>query len=252
MSKPAARDRKIRLDILMVKKGLSPTRSKAQAMIMAGIVKVNGAVVSKSGIKVENDVEISVVAPPHPYVSRGGLKLKKALFHFSIDVRGKCCIDVGASTGGFTHCLLLEGAMQVIAIDVGYGQLDWGLRKDKRVIVMEKTNFRLIDPSTFPYDPAELLTIDVSFISLRLILPVARQLVSYGAYIIALIKPQFEVGPKHVGKGGIVRDKGLYDIVINDIREFSQGLGLMPVGVIESPIRGSKGNREFLIALKKI
>ena len=244
-----AQDKKVRLDILMVKRGISPTRSKAQAMIMAGTVKVNGTVASKAGLRVKDDVDISIASPSHPYVSRGGVKLKKALSHFSINVKGKRCIDVGASTGGFTHCLLLEGALQVIAIDVGYGQLDWALRQDKRVIVMEKTNFRLINPSTFPYKPVEILTIDVSFISLRLILPVARQLVTHGAYIIALIKPQFEVGPKHVGKGGIVRDKRLYEIVINDIKDFSKRLGLTHIGVIESPILGAKGNREFLIAL---
>ena len=241
---------KKRLDVLLVERGLAPTRSKAQALIMSGIVRVNGELRDKPGGQVNIDAQVEVLEKGCPYVSRGGLKLKKAIDYFSIGVKGKKCIDVGASTGGFTHCLLLEGAEMVVAIDVGYGQLDWKLRQDPRVLVVERTNFRYFDPSLLPFPKADIIVIDVSFISLKLILPVAQRLLGEKGSIVALIKPQFEVGPQHVGKGGIVRDGRLHRQVIENIKKFSEeSLRLRVLGYIESPILGAKGNREFLIAL---
>ena len=242
---------KKRLDILLVERGLAPTRTKAQALIMSGAVRAGAYVIDKPGTRVDVDCPLEVLQPPCPYVSRGGLKLQKALEHFSIDVEGKCCIDVGASTGGFTHCLLFHGARQVVAIDVGYGQLDWSLRNDPRVVVLERTNFRRLDTDTFPYKDAQIITIDVSFISLKLILPVARKILAGNSHIVALIKPQFEVGPENVGKGGVVKDSGLHQKVIDDILTFcNNSLKLKVTGVVESPIKGAKGNREFLMAAK--
>ena len=243
---------KKRLDLLMVERGLAPTRSKAQALIMSGKVRVDGRLLDKPGGRVDTNAYLELRENGCPYVSRGGLKLKRAIDYFSIDVIGKRCIDVGASTGGFTHCLLLEGAEIVVAIDVGYGQLDWKLRQDPRVVVMERTNFRYFDPSLLPFPKADIIVIDVSFISLKLILPVAHKMMDERSVIVALIKPQFEVGSRYVGKGGIVRDSGLHDQVIETIKKFSEEtLGLNVLGHIESPILGAKGNREFLIGLSR-
>ncbi len=244
-------DQKKRLDSLLVDRGLCPSRSKAQALILSGKVLVDGIVRDKPGTRFRQDCNIIIEKPLNPFVSRGGLKLEEALNHFSIDVREKVCIDVGASTGGFTHCLLMRGAQRVIAIDVGYGQLDWSLRNDPRVVVMERTNFRHVNPDSFPYKDNDLIVIDVSFISLKLILPVAKELLRPDGLIIALVKPQFEAGPQHVGKGGIVKDPNVHKMVVDEIIRFSSDqLALLPLGVVDSPILGAKGNKEFLLTLK--
>ena len=245
--------KKQRLDIRIKELGLAPSRSKAQALVMAGSVLVNQKPVSKAGYLVSDDDEIILKGRQCPYVSRGGLKLEAALEHFDIDVTGKICIDVGASTGGFTHCLLQKGATLVYAIDVGYGQLDWSLRNRKEVINLEKTNIRYVSPELFD-PPPELATVDVSFISLKVVMPAILSVMTRKAGdIIALIKPQFEAGPSKVGKGGVVRSEQVRKEVIRDlIHFFSETLGLLVHGVIESPIKGiKKGNKEYLIYLTK-
>jgi len=241
---------KKRLDRLLVERGLADSRTQGQALIMSGKVKVDGVIQDKPGHSYPLDVEITVTRPLYPYVSRGGIKLEKALDCFRIDVRKKVCMDVGASTGGFTHCLLMRGAKRVFSVDVGFGQLDWSLRNDPRVVVLERTNFRYLEPETIRC-PMDIITIDVSFISLRLILPVAKRHLARDGVIVALIKPQFEAGPKEVGKGGIVRNPAVHEKVTRTIITFSQErLGLRPIGIIMSPILGAKGNREFLVGLK--
>jgi 23S rRNA (cytidine1920-2'-O)/16S rRNA (cytidine1409-2'-O)-methyltransferase len=242
--------RKERLDKLMVEKGLVPSREKAQALIMIGGVKVNGQVMRKPGQKIREDALIEILQPPCPYVSRGGIKLEGAIKGFGINVEGKVCLDVGASTGGFTDCLLQHGAKKVYAVDVGWGQLHWKLRNDPRVICLEKRNIRYLPKEEIP-EEVDLVTIDTSFISLKLVIPAVLKFLKEKAEILALIKPQFEVGKGEVGKGGVVRDPEKHKRVIEEIRIFSQNLGLHPVGVIESPISGPKGNREFFIYLIK-
>ncbi|MBT1072800.1 TlyA family RNA methyltransferase [Pelotalea chapellei] len=239
---------KQRLDKLMVERGLVPSREKAQALIMAGQVVVGDHAVHKAGQQIAGDAEIRIKGEVLPFVSRGGLKLKKALDEFDVDVTGLVAIDVGASTGGFTDCLLQAGAVRVFAVDVGYGQLAWKLQQDPRVVSMEKTNIRHLAPEQLDEQP-DLAVIDASFISLTKVLPSTVQIVKPGSRIIALIKPQFEVGKGEVGKGGIVRDPSAHEKVIENIRQSAREMGLNVAGVCESPITGADGNREFLIML---
>jgi 23S rRNA (cytidine1920-2'-O)/16S rRNA (cytidine1409-2'-O)-methyltransferase len=238
-----------RLDRLLVLRGLAPTREKAQALILSGAVSVDGRRVDKAGAPVEETAELAVAGPPHPYVSRGGVKLEAALDHFRIDPSGLVCLDVGASTGGFTDCLLQRGAAKVYAVDVGYGQLDATLRGDPRVVVREKVNARSLSKDDVP-EPVALAVIDVSFISARLILPAIVPLVAKGGAVVVLVKPQFEAGRSEVGKGGIVRSEDVRGRVVSEIADAGAGLGLEPLGSIRSPIRGARGNEEFLLAFR--
>jgi 23S rRNA (cytidine1920-2'-O)/16S rRNA (cytidine1409-2'-O)-methyltransferase len=237
-----------RLDKILVERRLVASREEGRGRILAGEVLVNDRPVTKAGTLLDESVAIRVKSAL-PYVSRGGIKLEKALREFSVEVTDKVVLDVGASTGGFTHCLLTHGAMKVYAVDVGYGQLDWKLRNDPRVLVFEKTNIRYLKGSDLPR-PADFATIDVSFISLRLVLPQVKILLNSGAPIVALIKPQFEVGKGKVGKGGVVRSQPEHSRVIDEISAAAVGLGYHVGGVIESPLLGPKGNKEFFIYLK--
>ena len=242
--------KKQRLDKLILERGLAPSIEKAQALIMAGQVVVGDHTVDKAGQQVAPDAEIRLRGEKLPYVSRGGLKLRKALDEFGIDVAGLVAVDVGSSTGGFTDCLLQAGAAKVFAVDVGYGQLAWKLQQDPRVFSMEKTNIRYVTPDQLDDEPA-LAVIDASFISLAKVLPATVGLLKPGGLIIALIKPQFEVGKGEVGKGGIVRDPAAHEKVIEDVRQTALDLGLTVSSLCESPITGADGNREFLILLHK-
>ncbi|MCM3111483.1 TlyA family RNA methyltransferase [Lederbergia lenta] len=241
--------KKQRLDLLLVERGLSETREKAKRAIMAGIVYSNEMRLDKPGEKVNEDIELAIKGKTMPYVSRGGLKLEKALQTFHIDMNNRIMIDIGASTGGFTDCALQNGATMSYAIDVGYNQLAWKLRQDERVIVMERTNFRYVEPSDLKKEVPNIATIDVSFISLTLILPVLRKLLANGSDVIALIKPQFEAGKGQVGKKGIVREKNIHEEVISKIKEFSLAQGYDILHLSYSPITGGEGNIEFLIHL---
>jgi 23S rRNA (cytidine1920-2'-O)/16S rRNA (cytidine1409-2'-O)-methyltransferase len=241
---------KMRLDKLVHDRGLAPSRERARALIMAGQVVVNDHVADKAGLMVAPDADLRLKGEVLPFVSRGGLKLRKALDEFGIDVSGLVVIDVGASTGGFTDCLLQRGARRVFAVDVGYGQLAWKLRNDERVTNLEKTNIRHLDPARLDEVP-HMAVIDASFISLAKVIPHVIRLVRDDGLIIALIKPQFEVGRGQVGKGGVVRDEDKHREVTGSIRSLAEGLGLEVQGETESPILGPKGNREFLICLKK-
>lgn len=238
---------KLRLDKLLLARNLAATRQKAQALIGAGQVLVNGIIIDKAGTQINEEALIEI-KERCPFVSRGGLKLAKGLDFFHIDPTGFVCADVGASTGGFTDCLLQSGAVKVYAIDVGYGQLDWKLRQDPRVVVMERTNARHLKPGDIA-EPLDLAVIDASFISLRLLLPPLLAFFRDRPVILALIKPQFEVGKGKVGKGGVVRDQLLHHEVIDEISRFAEGLHLRSQGITESPVLGPKGNREFLILL---
>jgi len=241
---------KIRLDKLLFLRNLAPTRQKAQALIGAGQVLVNGHRADKAGSMFTADCVIEIKGSSCPYVSRGGMKLIAGLTFFNIDPTGYICADIGASTGGFTDCLLQNGAKKVYAVDVGYGQLDWKLRQDPRVVVMERTNARTLSPALIP-EPLDLAVIDAAFISLKLLLPPLIPLFGPHLAILALIKPQFEAGKGKVGKGGVVRDPALHEEVVNDIIAFSESVGLTSNGVEPSPILGPKGNKEFLIFLTK-
>ncbi len=236
---------KIRLDVLLTEKGLVESRSKAQALIMAGKVQVDGQVVTKAGAQTSAEANIKVESDS-PYVSRGGLKLVAALDAFEIDPGGAICADVGASTGGFTDVLLQRGAKRVYAIDVGYGQLAWKLRQNERVIVMERTNARYLE--ALP-ESVNLVTIDVSFISLKLILPVVVKWLNCPAFVVALVKPQFEAGKVQVGKGGVVREQTVHRQVLKNVIAYAHDVGLNVLGLIVSPITGPAGNHEFLIHL---
>jgi len=242
-------DKKIRLDRLLVDRGLVPSRERARARIMAGEVLVNRFPVDKPGTQVEASAHVEMRGRDLPYVSRGGLKLAAALEALSLDIRNFDCMDVGASTGGFTDCLLQHGVRRVFAVDVGYGQLAWKLRQDARVVVMERTNIRHL-PAESIETRMDLITIDVSFISLKIVVPAAQKFLKPDATILALIKPQFEVGRALLGKGGVVRDRRLHDRVIHELTAFFSGLALEAEGIIPSPIEGPKGNREFLIYLR--
>ncbi|MGQ9482555.1 TlyA family RNA methyltransferase [Chloroflexus sp.] len=233
-----------RLDQVLVSRGLAETRARAQALIMAGQVLVNGQVQTKAGTLIAEDASVAV-RTGLPYVSRGGFKLAHALDQFALDPTGVTALDVGASTGGFTDVLLQRGAGRVFAVDVGYGILDHRLRNDPRVVALERTNIRHL--TALPANTlADCAVIDVSFISLRLVLPAVQRLVTPAAWIVALIKPQFEAGPKHVGKGGVVRDPAVHAQVIRDILSFTRDCGLNPAALTRSPITGSAGNIEFL------
>jgi 23S rRNA (cytidine1920-2'-O)/16S rRNA (cytidine1409-2'-O)-methyltransferase len=238
-----------RLDTEMARRGLAPSRESARRLIMAGRVRVNSRPAGKPDLRVTPETEIAVVGGTPDYASRGAYKLAAAVDHFGVRVEGRCALDVGASTGGFTDVMLRRGAQQVVALDVGYGQLAEKLRTDARVTVLDRANIRLVGPDDLPYRP-DLVTIDVSFISLRLVLPAVLALVAREAEIIALIKPQFEVGKGKVGKGGIVRDDTLRREALDGILGFARGLGLEVTGAIESPIEGAKGNREFLAMMR--
>ena len=240
---------KQRLDKLLLDKGLAPSRQKAQALIAAGLVFVDGNRADKAGVQYADDCAIEIKGNSCPYVSRGGLKLAAALEHFKIKPQGYVCADIGASTGGFTDCLLQNGAAKVYAVDVGYGQLDWKLRRDARVVVMERTNARHLTKDNFE-EPLNLAVIDASFISLKLLIPPLLPLFQGEIAIVALIKPQFEVGKGKVGKGGVVRDSALHQEVIAGISDFAETLDLLTVAVIPSPILGPKGNIEFLAFFK--
>ncbi|UOQ42568.1 TlyA family RNA methyltransferase [Halobacillus salinarum] len=242
--------KKIRLDVLLVEKGLMETREKAKRTIMAGLVFVDQIRLDKPGQKVDEEKEIVIKGRAIPYVSRGGLKLEKALNEFSIDLNGKVMIDIGSSTGGFTDCALQNGAKLSYAVDVGYNQLDWKLRNDPNVIVMERTNFRYMTLDQLTHGRPEFASIDVSFISLRIILPVLYQLIAEGGEAVVLIKPQFEAGREQVGRKGIVRDPQIHEQVITDILEFAAKEGFSTLGLTYSPITGGDGNIEFLAYLK--
>jgi 23S rRNA (cytidine1920-2'-O)/16S rRNA (cytidine1409-2'-O)-methyltransferase len=235
-----------RIDRLLVSRGLAPTRERAQRLIMSGGVRVGDRVVDKPGTMVDGAADVRVVGHDLPYVSRGGLKLEAALRHWRVDVAGRTALDVGASTGGFTDCLLQHGAARVVAVDVGYGQFDWKLRGDPRVRLLERTNVRHATRETIG-EAVDLAAVDVSFISLRLILPVLVALLDPPRELLLLVKPQFEVGKGQVGKGGIVRDEALRRQAVEDVAACARGLGLEVIGSIESPIVGAKGNREFLL-----
>jgi 23S rRNA (cytidine1920-2'-O)/16S rRNA (cytidine1409-2'-O)-methyltransferase len=241
---------KQRLDKLILDRDLAPSIEKARALIMAGQVVVGEHTVDKAGQQVDVDAEIRLRGENLPYVSRGGLKLRKALDQFGIDASGLVAVDVGSSTGGFTDCLLQSGAVKVFAIDVGYGQLAWKLQQDPRVVSMERTNIRTVTPAQLD-DVPELAVVDASFISLSKVLPATVGLLKSGGRIIALIKPQFEAGKGEVGKGGIVRDPAVHEKVIEDVSRTASDLGLTVAGLCESPITGADGNREFLILLQK-
>jgi 23S rRNA (cytidine1920-2'-O)/16S rRNA (cytidine1409-2'-O)-methyltransferase len=237
--------KKLRLDILLTEKGLVESRNKAQALIMAGKVRVAGEVVTKAGTQLPTEAEISV-ENDLPYVSRGGIKLAAALDAFKINPAGAVCADVGAATGGFTDVLLQRGAKRVYAIDVGYGQLAWTLRQDNRVVVMERTNARYLD--SLP-EPIGLVTIDASFISLKLLLPAVIRWLSVPGQVVALVKPQFEAGRSQVGKGGVVRDLAVHRQVLENSVMYAERVDLQVLGLIPSPITGPAGNHEFLLYL---
>jgi len=242
----------VRLDTLLVDRGLAASRERARALILAGHVRVNGQPANKAGTAVAVDAEVTVAAPDHPYVGRGGLKLAHALDTFGIPVTGRTALDIGASTGGFTDVLLQRGATRVVSLDVGHGQLDWKIRNDPRVDVIERKNARTLTLADLPSGraPFQIVTIDVSFISLRLILPVVPPLLDTDADVIALVKPQFEAGRAEVGKGGIVRDPTVQARVLEEVAVAADALGLRRSGTIESPIAGMEGNREYLLHLQ--
>jgi len=241
---------KKRIDVLLVDKGICQSRERAKALVMSGRVLVNQLPCDKPGTRYAEDVTITLKGKDLPYVSRGGLKLEAGLKANRIDCTGMVCMDVGASTGGFTDCLLQNGADLVFAIDVGYGQLAWSLRQDNRVVVIERTNIRTMDPEKINR-PINLATIDTAFISLKLVVPAVLPFLQSGGKILALIKPQFEAGKGRVGKGGVVKDPSLHTEIIEDLRGFFSGLSLACGPVIPSPILGPKGNREFIILLQR-
>ena len=237
--------KKMRLDLLLTEQGFFDSREKAKRAIMAGGILVNGQRVDKAGADVPADAEITVKENPNKYVSRGGLKLEKAMQAYDINLSGKVCMDIGASTGGFTDCMLKSGARKVFSVDVGYGQLDWNLRNDPRVVNMERTNIRNVTVDQIG-ESLDFASIDVSFISLKLVLPVAKSLLKQGGELVYLIKPQFEAGREQVGKNGVVRDEKVHRQVLENIISLSLQLSLEPKALTFSPIKGPKGNIEFL------
>ena len=241
---------KKRLDLLMVERALAPSREKAKAYIMSGDVYVDGQKEDKAGTMFKETVKIEVRGNTLPYVSRGGLKLEKAMNNFGVSLDGKVCMDVGASTGGFTDCMLQNGSVKVYSIDVGYGQLDWKLRNDPRVICMEKTNIRYVVPEDLG-EPADFSSIDVSFISLTKVLLPVRNLLTDEGEIVCLIKPQFEAGREKVGKKGVVRDPAVHQEVIEKVRDYAMSISMEPCHLSFSPIKGPEGNIEYLLHLKK-
>lgn len=237
---------KERLDVLLLELGYYESREKAKAAIMAGLVLVGTERIDKAGTKVSRDAAITVKGAVHPYVSRGGLKLEKAIKHFGLELSGAIMLDIGASTGGFTDCALQHGAARVYAVDVGYNQLDWSLRQDERVVVMERTNFRHMTADQLNGPRPGFASIDVSFISLRLILPALADLLERGGETVALIKPQFEAGREQVGKSGVIRDPAVHASVLREVLITANGLGFELLGLTYSPITGGEGNIEFL------
>ena len=237
---------KKRLDLLLVEKSLAASREKAKAMIMAGNVYVNGQKEDKAGTMFPEEASVEVRGNTLPYVSRGGLKLAKAVEEYSLSFDGMVCMDIGASTGGFTDCMLQNGAAKVYAVDVGYGQLDWSLRNDPRVVCMEKTNIRYVKPEDIP-DRIRFASVDVSFISLTKVLPPAKELMTEDGEIVCLIKPQFEAGREKVGKKGVVRDPAVHEEVIRNVIRFAAGIGFVMKHLTWSPIKGPEGNIEYLL-----
>jgi 23S rRNA (cytidine1920-2'-O)/16S rRNA (cytidine1409-2'-O)-methyltransferase len=247
----APRRPRTRLDVALVARGLVATRERARALVIAGQVLVNGAPVTKAGAEVSDDDTIVLRQPDHPWVSRGGLKLDHALTVFGLDVAGARALDIGASTGGFTDVLLARGAARVVALDVGSGQLDWKLRSDPSVTTLEHINARYLTPDMLPDDARvfDIVTTDVSFISLRHILPVLPPLIAPGGSVVVLVKPQFEAGRDEVGAGGVVRDPAVHARVIDEVAAAAHQVGLVRAGIEPSPITGAEGNREFLMRL---
>lgn len=239
---------KERLDILLVQRGFYESRERAKASIMAGVVYVDGQKTDKAGTAIDTESEIVIRENICPYVSRGGLKLEKSIRLWNLSLNQKICMDIGASTGGFTDCMLQNGASKVYAVDVGYGQLDWKLRQDPRVINMEKCNIRYLNPDQLQ-ESLDFISIDVSFISLKLVLPVAAALMKCGSSLVCLVKPQFEAGREQVGKKGIVRDKKVHREVLGNVIEYGKENGFFPAGLTFSPITGAKGNIEYLLYL---
>ena len=239
---------KARLDQLLVTRGLADTRAKAQALILAGRVRVDGQVVAKAGTLIAAAARVEVAAPASPYVSRGGEKLAGALDHFGVDPRGLICLDAGASTGGFSQVLLMRGAAKVFAVDVGYGQLAPVVRNDPRVVVLERVNLRLLPREAVP-EPVDLATLDLSFISLTLVLPKILEFMKPGGAILALVKPQFEVGKGRVGKGGVVRELSLQQEAVAKVAGAARSLGLAASDGFPSPLKGPKGNQEWFLHL---
>ncbi|WP_416149565.1 TlyA family RNA methyltransferase [Salipaludibacillus sp. HK11] len=242
--------KKDRIDVLLVEKGIIETREKAKRTIMAGLVLADGERIDKPGAKVNVDSILTLKGKVMPYVSRGGLKLERAIEVFNFDLNNKIVLDIGSSTGGFTDCSLQKGAKLVYALDVGYNQLAWKLRQDERVVVMERTNFRYSSVDDFTKGRPEFATIDVSFISLQLILPVLKEIIVENSNVSALIKPQFEAGREEVGKKGIIRDRKIHYNVVKKIVDFCEEIGFSVQGLAPSPIRGGEGNIEFLIHLR--
>lgn len=241
---------KLRLDVAVYERGLAETREKAKAMIMAGVVYVNGIKAVKCGDKINPEDEIAVKGKTNPYVSRGGLKLEKAINVFGINLNNKICLDIGASTGGFTDCMLQNGASKVYSVDVGYGQLAWKLRTDPKVVNLERTNFRYCTRENIP-DDIDFASVDVSFISLKIILPVMYRFLKQDGLAVCLIKPQFEAGKENIGKKGVVRDKSVHLDVVTDICTFAQENGFVLLGLDYSPVKGPEGNIEYLMYLSK-
>jgi len=239
----------VRIDRLLVERGLVPNRELARRLVMAGEVLVGDRPVTKPGAEVADDAALRLRTPASPYASRGGEKLAGALDAFGLDPTGLLALDVGASTGGFTDCLLRRGARGVIAVDVGYGQIAWKLRQDPRVTVIDRTNARHLEPGQLP-EPADLATVDVSFISLAKVLPAVAACVRPGGAVVALVKPQFEVGKGRVGRGGVVRDPALHAEVLNDLQRFASATGLAVDALLASPLLGPAGNREFFLLLR--
>lgn len=239
---------KSRLDITIVEKGFVKSRQRAKAVIMAGKVLVDDYPVDKPGALIKNDAQIIVKIDDNPFVSRGGLKLEKALKSIPVSVKNLTCLDIGASTGGFTDCLLQNGAAKVYAVDVGYGQLDWSLRQNSRVVVIERTNIRYMSYEKIS-EKVDIVVADTSFISLKIVIPSAEKFMRHNTKVLALIKPQFEAGKKNVGKGGVVKDSKIREQVIQDLESFFKERGYMVNQVIPSPILGPKGNREYIISL---
>jgi 23S rRNA (cytidine1920-2'-O)/16S rRNA (cytidine1409-2'-O)-methyltransferase len=243
---------KVRLDKLILQRGLVTSRERAQALVLAGRVLVNEQKIEKSGASVDDEVAIRILGDEMPFVSRGGLKLARAIEHWQIDVRDKVCMDIGTSTGGFTDCLLQNGAAQVIAVDTGYGQIDMKLRGDPRVRLLEKTNARYLTPEQVCPEaaqrcPVELIAMDVSFISATLVLPAVVESAGGGFELVVLVKPQFEVGRERIGKGGIVRDPEAHEMAVQKVSAKVAELGGQGIQVIDSPILGAEGNKEFLL-----
>jgi 23S rRNA (cytidine1920-2'-O)/16S rRNA (cytidine1409-2'-O)-methyltransferase len=245
--------KKSRLDAVLVERGLAASRERARAMILAGQVRVGGVVVAKAGHPTSPDADVTLIEPDHPYVSRGGIKLAHALDVFGVDPASRQALDVGASTGGFTDVLLRRGSPRVVALDVGHGQLDWRIRSDPRVLVLERVNARTLAPDALPEGSRtfDLAVMDLSFISVRQVLPAIVAVLEPGADLIVLVKPQFEAGRDEVGKGGLVRDSAVHARVVEEVKAAASALGLSAVATTESPITGTEGNREFFLHLRR-